>query len=483
MRDGSEPPQPGIAASANAPGLLWAYAGSAGVAPVQLSVAEIPGALAERDWVWINVDLIDRRVHGWVGGLCGEQSTRALLAEPDAALSVEPEDGEIHGICADFNMDFLRVSDSIGRFGFSASQRLVVTGWRHPLSSLDAVRNAIRGGTTFACGFDVLAAIVAAFCRSVDARLRAAEVELDKVEDQLLAAHTRDERLALKEVRRLALALHRPVGAMVTLLGDAAAEDPALPPAGAAAIEQMAARLRAVDQTVLQLNDRAKLLQEEMAAELAGEFEPEPQGADGDDRHAPAGYAGRRLLRHEHGWPAVRAVALGVARRHRDRRRRDVRLLPDHGAGGGIAEILAGLAGLAAQVRPTDTRGPSMPEGARRMIAALTLLFVCQLAGEVAVRSLGITFPGPVLGMGLLFAVVAVRGRSAPSLDAVADTLLRNLSLLFVPAAVGVVQQIGLIAANWVAITAALVASTLLTLVVTVYTFRAVAGRIAGPRP
>jgi holin-like protein len=117
------------------------------------------------------------------------------------------------------------------------------------------------------------------------------------------------------------------------------------------------------------------------------------------------------------------------------------------------------------------------------MTAALTLLFLCQLVGEVAVHSLGITFPGPVLGMGLLFAIVAARGGSGPALDAVADTLLRNLSLLFVPAAVGVVQQIGLIAANWATIVTALVASTVLTLVVTVYTFRAVASRLARARP
>ena len=116
------------------------------------------------------------------------------------------------------------------------------------------------------------------------------------------------------------------------------------------------------------------------------------------------------------------------------------------------------------------------------MIYALTLLFFCQLAGEVAVHAAGVAFPGPVLGMSLLFAFVAVRGRSAPALDAVADTLLRNLSLLFVPAAVGVVQQTGLIAANWLAITAGIVVSTLLTLIVSAYTFRIVARRIAGER-
>ncbi|HMQ91949.1 MAG TPA: CidA/LrgA family protein [Amaricoccus sp.] len=117
------------------------------------------------------------------------------------------------------------------------------------------------------------------------------------------------------------------------------------------------------------------------------------------------------------------------------------------------------------------------------MLQALTLLFLCQLAGEAAVRAADLAFPGPVLGMGLFFAGLLVAGRTGPSLDAVADTILKNLSLLFVPAAVGVMQQAGLIAANALAIGMALVVSTLLTLIVTVYTFRAVARFQSGARP
>lgn len=105
------------------------------------------------------------------------------------------------------------------------------------------------------------------------------------------------------------------------------------------------------------------------------------------------------------------------------------------------------------------------------MIPALTLLFVCQLAGEALTRASGAPFPGPVLGMGLFFAGLLIAGRSSPGLDAVTDAILKNLSLLFVPAAVGVIQQIGPIAANWPAIFAALVGSTVLTLLVTVLTF------------
>ena len=110
------------------------------------------------------------------------------------------------------------------------------------------------------------------------------------------------------------------------------------------------------------------------------------------------------------------------------------------------------------------------------MIPALSLLFLCQLAGEVVVRALGLPFPGPVLGMGLLFAGLLVRGRSDPALDAVADTILRHLSLLFVPAAVGVDAAGGpdrrQLAGD---LGRARRSRPLLTLVVTVYVFRAVA--------
>jgi len=109
------------------------------------------------------------------------------------------------------------------------------------------------------------------------------------------------------------------------------------------------------------------------------------------------------------------------------------------------------------------------------MIRALTLLFVCQLAGEAVVRAAGLAFPGPVLGMALLVAGLFAFGRSGAALDETANAILRNLSLLFVPAAVGVMQQAGLIAANWLAISVTVAVSTLLTLVVTVLTFRAVA--------
>lgn len=101
------------------------------------------------------------------------------------------------------------------------------------------------------------------------------------------------------------------------------------------------------------------------------------------------------------------------------------------------------------------------------MIGALTLILCCQLAGELVVTAGGLPVPGPVLGMILLFLLLLIRGGVGEDLGRVGDALLKNLALLFVPAGVGVVVHLGLIGREGLAITAALIVSTLLTVLVT----------------
>lgn len=115
------------------------------------------------------------------------------------------------------------------------------------------------------------------------------------------------------------------------------------------------------------------------------------------------------------------------------------------------------------------------------MIAQLTLLLACQLVGEVVVRFLGVPLPGPVLGMVLLFVVFAARGRIGDPMQKTAGGLLEHLSLLFVPAGVGVMVYLPLIAAEWPAILTAVIASTLITIVVTAWTMAWLGRRTATP--
>ena len=101
------------------------------------------------------------------------------------------------------------------------------------------------------------------------------------------------------------------------------------------------------------------------------------------------------------------------------------------------------------------------------MLEYLTLILICQLAGEFTVEALGLPVPGPVLGMLLLFLFLVVK-RSVPTeLSQVSAGLLNNLSLMFVPAGVGVMVHFKLLGEDVLPISVALIFSTVLTIAVT----------------
>ncbi len=101
------------------------------------------------------------------------------------------------------------------------------------------------------------------------------------------------------------------------------------------------------------------------------------------------------------------------------------------------------------------------------MIEYLTLILVCQLIGELAVTVLRVPFPGPVVGMVVLFVFLLFKGSVPEKLGEVAGALLGNLSLLFVPAGVGVMVHAKLLGRDLLPLSVSMVASTLLTIAVT----------------
>jgi putative effector of murein hydrolase LrgA (UPF0299 family) len=114
------------------------------------------------------------------------------------------------------------------------------------------------------------------------------------------------------------------------------------------------------------------------------------------------------------------------------------------------------------------------------MIASLSLILLCQLAGEVVVRGLRLPMPGPVIGLLILLLLLLARDRfvalargplQGDGVESASRGLLAHLSLLFVPAGVGVVQKLDLLAEHGIAIALVLVVSVVVTLLVTVATF------------
>jgi holin-like protein len=118
------------------------------------------------------------------------------------------------------------------------------------------------------------------------------------------------------------------------------------------------------------------------------------------------------------------------------------------------------------------------------LLAGFTWLLVFQCAGEALVRLAGLPIPGPVAGLAVLFAVLLLLPEVPAALSQAAEGLARHLSLLFVPAGVGVMSYLGRIADEWLPIAAALIVSTLLAIAATAATFAWLVRRTqSGPLP
>jgi holin-like protein len=106
------------------------------------------------------------------------------------------------------------------------------------------------------------------------------------------------------------------------------------------------------------------------------------------------------------------------------------------------------------------------------MLIAFLSLIGCQLLGELLQEALRLPTPGPVIGMFLLAAVLVLGDRrgteaSPSALDEVAGSLIANMSLLFVPAGVGIIAERSLLRQEWLPILGGVLGSTIIGIVVT----------------
>jgi len=106
------------------------------------------------------------------------------------------------------------------------------------------------------------------------------------------------------------------------------------------------------------------------------------------------------------------------------------------------------------------------------MINTFVILLLFQLVGEVIAHGFSLPVPGPVIGMLLLLIYLMVKPDAAQKLAPTANGLLRHLSILFVPAGVGVMLHGQRIADEWLPIVVSLVVSTVLGMVATALTIK-----------
>lgn len=113
-----------------------------------------------------------------------------------------------------------------------------------------------------------------------------------------------------------------------------------------------------------------------------------------------------------------------------------------------------------------------------KFIYGVTLLLVFQLIGEGLSLAFSLSIPGPVIGMLLLFLALLlfykikknnINKQQNDALSTSSSAILSHLSLLFIPAGVGLIVHIDRLEDQWLPIICAITLGSIITMAVTAW--------------
>lgn len=257
------------------PGLLWAMSFDDQGRGTALAPGEVLPDLDAfgGNFIWLHFDLQSADVsfliqQGWI-------APRALATAtfgPDEHQRVTVEDGYVAGVVADLARAGAK-SDTSGRLHFVMGPRSLVSGRRRPVESPDAARAMAERGEPIPSPVLLLETLVGYVAASMSATGQRLSQDLDAIEDHILDNRTGDDRRRLGPIRRNAVRLHRQLVGLAAVFHRLEADDATQHIHGpaAAVAARIAQRLDALDRDVGLLAERARLLQDEVAAHVAEE--------------------------------------------------------------------------------------------------------------------------------------------------------------------------------------------------------------------
>jgi zinc transporter len=262
--------EPDIASADPAAGIVWAFRFADGEQPEPLAPHAVNTSLRREDgWTWVHLKLGDARCRAWIAGHAPITDwAREVLLGADEHLYLDLSGSELIGILPDLQLEFARATEEIGRLRFALSDRLLITTRRSPLRSVERVHKLVEGGERFASPLSLLDAIVDSFAGSIHRRILELRDELDRVEDHVLGDAIGEERQRLGRVRVQVTRIHRQLSQLRTLLHRFETRAGGSRMSLAAVVTNLAQKFDELDTDANSVNERARLLQDEVAAKL-----------------------------------------------------------------------------------------------------------------------------------------------------------------------------------------------------------------------
>lgn len=260
----------------NIPGFVWAYRFSPDEkTAVRLNnSATVADLTADNCFYWLHLNLVDARVPALLDTLTGlTEDAKSALTTRDTHATITVDEQMLYGTLVDCQRDFAEDTNNLGWLHFAMSDRFIITTRLQPLRSVERARALIeKNPGKFSRPVDLFELLVIEFQRTLIAIVIELTDELNLIEDFVYDNAPRDERRRLAPVRRTVVRLHRHLRTVLALMRRASATDEDEMPFGFDDVaRRLTSRLETVDHDIYALQDRARLLHEEIDSKQSSE--------------------------------------------------------------------------------------------------------------------------------------------------------------------------------------------------------------------
>jgi zinc transporter len=227
-------------------------------------------ASAGGSFLWLHFNLSHTGAMPWLKQHAGlGASFFDILNDQLRSTRVERAEETLIAVINDIHFNFSFDPSDTSTLWISIEEHLVITARRQPLRSIDKLREEIKGGQALRSAVELLEHLLRAQADVLVDIVRGAVERVDRIEDNLLANRLDQNRLRLGSLRRVLVRLQRLLApepaAMFRLLQH--------PPGWMAELDvqelrQSSEEFSMVLQDMANLQERIKLLQEEIAAQV-----------------------------------------------------------------------------------------------------------------------------------------------------------------------------------------------------------------------
>jgi len=226
---------------------------------------------ADSPALWLHFNLVDTRACHWLDACTAIPAhARELLLDADPHIRCENIDDGLALVLADLHHDFNGDPEGFGVLRVYVDRHCMITGRRHPLRAVDQLRRDVLGGFAAPTPPLLFAHLIHVVDECFHDLVKSLSDRIDEAEDEVLAGHIHDHGIELGSIRRLLARLRRHMGAGRQALQQGVAgmrhwcsQDEL------EELRQAIERLEGTSQDLELVQERTRLLQEEIGSRLS----------------------------------------------------------------------------------------------------------------------------------------------------------------------------------------------------------------------